>query len=118
MNVSKSDEEIHGALIHDNNETVSRKHTKLMKGFLYHGTLWTSIEKIIETPLFVNSELTSLVQIADLCSYSIRRFFENDETYLIDRIKSRFDKKKGKFVGVRHFTNSSCKCFICKQICS
>ena len=117
--VSKStnDKELYGALIHDNNETVSRKLTNLMKQFLYHGTLWTRIDKIIETPLFVNSELTGLVQIADLCSYSLRRFFENGETDLIDRIKSRFDRKDNKYVGVRHFTNSSCPCFICKHIC-
>ena len=118
--VSKShhDQELFGALIHDNNETVSKKLTKLMKQFLYHGTLWTRIEKTIETPLFVNSELTSLVQVADLCSYSLRRFHENGETDLVDRIKSRFDKKGGKFVGVRHFTNSKCHCFICQHICN
>ena len=117
--ISKSthDNELYGALIHDNNETVSKKHTILMKEFLYHGTLWTRIEKIIETPLFVNSELTSLVQIADLCSYSLRRFHENRETDLVDRIKSRFDKKGDKFVGVRHFTSSKCHCFICQHIC-
>ena len=88
-----------------------------MKHFLYHGTLWTKIEKTIETPLFVNSELTSLIQVADLCSYSIRRFHENNETDLIDRIKSRFDKKNNKYVGIRHFSDPACKCFICNHVC-
>ena len=76
--VSKStgNNKLFGTLIHDNNETVSKKHTNLMKIFHQRGTLWTSIEHIIETPFFVNSELTSLVQIADLCSYSLRRYFE------------------------------------------
>ena len=109
-----NDNYLFGALIHDNNETVSKKHTELMKRFHKHGTLWTSIEKIIETPLFVNSELTSLVQIADLCSYTLRRYFENDESDLLDRISSRFDKKDGKIVGVRHFTNNACQCIFCK----
>lgn len=114
--VSKStgDSELFGALIHDNNETVSKKHTALMKRFHNHGTLWTSIEHIIETPLFVNSELTNLVQIADLCSYSLRRYFENNETNFLNRIQSRFDRKNGKIVGLRHFSDSSCRCQFCQ----
>lgn len=113
--VSKStrDSQLYGTLIHDNNETVSKKHTALMKKFHSYGTLWTSIEHIIETPFFVNSELTSLVQIADLCCYSLRRYFENQETDLLDRIQSRFDRKNGKIVGVRHFTDSTCQCRFC-----
>ncbi|HEX2788255.1 MAG TPA: DUF3800 domain-containing protein [Ignavibacteria bacterium] len=103
-----------GILIHDNNETVARKHTELMKQFYSKGTLWTNIEKIIETPLFVNSELTSMIQIADVCAYSIRRYLENDETELFDEIYKRADRKKnGVVVGIRHFSNSSCKCQIC-----
>ena len=35
---SRSDDQIFGALIHDNNETVSRKHTDLMKRFHKDGT--------------------------------------------------------------------------------
>ncbi len=45
-----------------------------MKSFYDKGTNWTDLEHIIETPLFVDSELTSLVQIADLCAYAIRRY--------------------------------------------
>jgi hypothetical protein len=115
--ISKSNNNcsLYGTLIHDNNETVSKKHTSLMKSFHKHGTLWTSIEHIIETPFFVNSELTSLVQIADLCSFSLRRYFENGETDLIERIQSRFDRKDGKIVGIRHFTDSSCECMFCNS---
>jgi len=113
--VSKStkDNNLFGALIHDNNETVSIKHTALMRRFHEQGTLWTKIEKIIETPLFVNSELTSIVQIADLCSFSLRRYFENGETNLLKRLLPRIDRKKGKIVGMRHFTEPSCRCLIC-----
>lgn len=115
---SRKEKDTYGVIIHDNNETVSKKHTMLMKKFHKQGTLWTSINKIIETPLFVNSELTGLIQIADLCSYSLRRFFENNDTDLIDRIKSRFDRKDNKFVGIRHFTDDTCQCFICNQECN
>lgn len=112
---SRSDKTVFGALIHDNNETVSKKHTELMKGFHKHGTLWTRIEKIIETPLFVNSELTGLVQIADLCSYSLRRYLENGEDNLLKLILPRADRKKGKIVGIRHFSEPDCSCKLCSS---
>lgn len=103
----------YGLLIHDNNETVAKKHTILMKRFHTNGTLWTNLKNIIETPLFVNSELTGMVQIADLCAYALRRYIENDESELFDLVFQRADRKDGMVVGVRHFTNAGCLCKIC-----
>lgn len=77
------------------------------------GTLWTSIKHIVETPFFVDSELTGMIQIADLCSIALRRFFENGDTDLFNRISPRFDKHHGKLVGVRHFTEPTCSCEVC-----
>ena len=105
--------ELFGTLIHDNNETVSKKHTELMKKFHLQGTFFTQIKHIIETPFFVNSELTSLVQIADLCSFSIRRYLENNEDDLFTRIESRIGRLNGKVVSARHFTDKTCKCIMC-----
>ncbi len=104
----------YGLIVHDNNETVEKKHTQLMREFQRKGTLWTRIERIIETPLFVDSQLTSMVQIADLCSYSLRRFVENGETTLFNKIYTRADRNRRRVVGVRHFTDAGCQCAICK----
>src|SRR5690606_14584017 len=49
-------------LVHDNNQTVAKKHTDLMRQFHANGTLWTTVDNIIETPLFVDSSLTRMVQ--------------------------------------------------------
>ncbi len=114
-NMENNNEAVYGVLIHDNNETVAKRHTELMQRFHRQGTLWTKIHHIIETPLFVNSELTGMVQVADLCSYVLRRYFENNETELFDLLKKRFDKAHGKIVGVRHFTNDRCGCAICME---
>ena len=103
----------YGLIVHDNNETVARKHTSLMRDFHQKGTLWIDIQNIIETPLFVDSKLTSMVQIADLCSYSLRRFTENGETALFEKIYTRADRYLGRTVGVRHFTDDGCQCTIC-----
>jgi hypothetical protein len=105
----------HGLLVHDNNETVAKRHTNLMRYFHQQGTLWTSVNRIIETPLFVNSSLTSMVQMADLCSYALRRYLENSETDLFRRIFVRADRAYNTVVGVRHFTDLSCACEICQS---
>jgi len=114
QNVSQPDNKFYGLLIHDNNQTIARKHTRLMKDFHANGTLWTHINHIIETPLFVDSELTSLVQIADLCSYALRRYLENNESVLFEEVFKRADRKNGVVVGVRHWADLSCGCVICR----
>lgn len=105
----------YGLLVHDNNETVAKKHTELMRQFHQDGTLWTAIKRIIDTPLFVNSSLTRMVQMADLCAYSLRRYFENGEAQLFEKIFPRADRAKGGVVvGVRHFAETKkCGCKVC-----
>lgn len=115
QNISMGKKTNHGLLIHDNNQTVALKHTMLMKDFHNKGTLWTSIKNIIETPLFVDSSLTSMVQLADLCAYAIRRYLENNEETLFCHIFKRADRKEKVVVGIRHFTDPSCSCKICSS---
>jgi len=104
-----------GLLIEDNNETRAKRLTELMRSFRIKGTAWwTGVDRIIETPLFVNSQLTGMVQMADLCAYATRRFFEHGETNLFDRIFPRFDRKGTKLVGICHYTGASpCVCKVC-----
>jgi hypothetical protein len=62
----------------------------------------------------VNSSLTSMVQMVDLCAYALRRFVENQETDLFNRIFQRADRAGGGYtVGVRHFAGLTCRCQIC-----
>ena len=113
-NVSATSVDNFGLIIQDNNQTVAKNITALMRRFHVQGTLWARVERIIETPLFVDSSLTSMVQMADLCAYATRRFFENGEEDLFDRIFDRFDKAGGKIVGIRHYVGAKiCKCKVC-----
>lgn len=114
QNISRGSSSSHlGMLVHDNNLTIERKHTELMKMFHQKGTLWTQVNNIIETPLFVDSQLTSMVQIADICAYALRRYLENNEDELFDLVFHRADRIETVVVGVRHFTHNACKCKIC-----
>jgi hypothetical protein len=115
-----------GLLIHDNNATVALKHTRHLRAIrdleetahgAFHGYFY---DRIIETPLFVDSGLTRMIQLADLWAYSLRRFVENGETHLFSILYS----KEGTMIGgiqypvsranVRHFAEPSCSCLICK----
>jgi len=104
-----------GMLIHDNNQTVAKKLTDIMIRFHDAGTLWTKVKNIIETPLFVDSKLTAMVQIADLCSYAFRRYLGNGEKTLFSNVYNRADRKDGRVVGVRHFSEKTCPCLICQS---
>ncbi|HPG35845.1 MAG TPA: DUF3800 domain-containing protein, partial [bacterium] len=64
---------------------------------------------------FVNSELTGMIQLSDLCCYAIRRYLENGERELFDLVFKRGDRKNEKCVGIRHFSNNRCECVICKS---
>ena len=111
---AEKNEKPYGLLVHDNNQTIAKKHTDLMKRFHEEGTPWTNLDNIVETPLFVDSRLTGMVQIADLCAYALRRFLENSETGLFSKIFSRADRLGSKVVGVRHYSSKSCACEICR----
>ncbi len=105
----------YGLLVQDHNETVAKRLTDLMRRFHRSGTRWTpSIHLLVETPLFVDSRLTSMVQVADLAAYAVRRYLEKRETLLFEPIATRFDARNGRWVGVRHYRGARpCDCRIC-----
>lgn len=104
-----------GIIVQDHNSSEAIGLTKLMRAFYKTGTQWRQINRIVETPLFVDSQITELVQIADYCAYATRRFFDNGEQLLFDKIYSRFDRvPAGHLVGLRHMTcGVQCRCKVC-----
>lgn len=112
--VETGDQKTVGLIAHDHDDTSAERLTQLMRYFHTSGTIWNRITRIIETPFFVDSRLTAGIQLADLCAYSIRRFCENAETDLFDRIYNRAHRVEGRAVGVRHYTGArECACTIC-----
>jgi hypothetical protein len=103
-----------GLLAHDHDDTSADRLTQLMRQFHASGTMWTRITRIIETPFFVDSRLTVGVQLADLCAYAIRRYCENGEDDLFNRLYSRVHRVGGRTVGIRHYVGTRrCGCIIC-----
>jgi hypothetical protein len=103
-----------GIVVHDKNDTVAPRLTRLARQFHSTGTLYRQIPDIVETPLFVDSSMTSMIQMADLCAYALRRLLENSESRFWDILETRVDKISEKLVGVRHYTGRRpCACRIC-----
>ena len=106
-----------GILVQDNNPTVSKKLTQMMRKFHKQGTAWIDIKNIVETPFFVDSQLTSMIQVADTCAYATRRYYENNENTLFSKIFPKFDRVKGQLVGIRHYpAPDDCACLVCKEV--
>ena len=112
-----------GLLIHDNNPTVALKHTRQLR-VIQDGAIRAGLnlfDRIIETPLFVDSSLTRMIQLADLWAYLLRRYVENGDTNLFSVL---FSKEKSLVNGIQHpihryhiqhFAEPSCQCSICKN---
>jgi hypothetical protein len=110
-----------GLLIHDNNPTVALKHTRQLRTIreneisARHGIF----DRIIETPLFVDSSLTRMIQLADLWGYSLRRYVENGDSKLFSILYSKQKTMIGAIqhpaprVRVDHFAEPTCSCSIC-----
>jgi len=103
-----------GMLVYDHDQAVSTQLTERMRRFHVAGTQYAKIRNIVETPFFVDSSLTSMIQLADLAAYYTRRLCENAEEEMFRRFEPRFDRLNGLMVGLRHFTgNRRCTCIIC-----
>ena len=103
-----------GLIIQDNNENMKRRLHSLSKFFHKKGTLFTKLNNIVETPLFVDSEITTMIQIADIVSYGIRRYLDNNENNIFSYIYRRAYWSAGKQQSIVHYTGQKdCHCKIC-----
>lgn len=115
--ISGEDQKEYGLLIHDECESVRALHSSNMKRYYRQGTFGSGIHHIIETPLFVDSSLTGMVQIADLCAYALRRYYDENDDSLFHILKGRADKIGRRIVGINHYVsrNTICTCEICRN---
>ena len=90
---------------------------RLARDFRLDGHRWGQLHNIGETPLFVDSRATRMIQYADLIAYALRQYYEHGVSVHIDRIARLFDSEGGVIHGLVHYTpqGSGCNCLICRQ---
>ena len=88
---------------------------KLAKDFRVGGTRWGDLHHIVETPLFVDSRASRLIQVADHIAYAVFRRYNSGDTQYFDIFSSRFDQFENVVHGLAHKqkNNPSCMCPAC-----
>ena len=104
-----------GLLVADHNETQAKRLPAMLRKFQASGTRWSKIDRVIEAPFFVDSASCSGIQLADCCSYALRRCLEKGEERRFEMIFAKFYRSGNKLVGLRHFTARKCPCMICRE---
>ena len=79
------------------------------------GTRWGVIRNLADTPLFVDSRASRVIQLADHVAYSVFRRYQARDTQYLDLIDSKFDSEDGIVHGLAHKEpgNPGCMCIAC-----
>ena len=88
---------------------------KLAQDFRVGGTRWGKIHHLVETPLFVDSRASRLIQLADHIAYAVFRRYNAGDAQYFDVFASRFDQEEGIIHGLSHkqTNNPHCMCPAC-----
>ncbi len=79
------------------------------------GTRWGGIRNLADTPLFVDSRASRVIQLADHVAYAVFRRYNSSDTQYFDILAPRFDSSAGILHGLAHklSNNASCMCPAC-----
>ncbi|HXF99760.1 MAG TPA: DUF3800 domain-containing protein [Bacteroidota bacterium] len=88
---------------------------KMARDFRTFGTQWGYIRNLAETPLFVPSKASRLVQVADAIAYAVFRRYNASDTNYFDVIAHKFYSHQNVVHGLAHKqkVNSQCMCIAC-----
>ena len=114
INANQDSDSQRGLLILDKT-TYETTLQQLALKFRTLGTDWGVIQNIADTPLFVNSQASRVIQLADHVAYSVFRLYQASDTQYFNVIASRFDSEEGKIHGLVHKErdNPTCMCIAC-----
>ena len=79
------------------------------------GTTWGVIRNLADTPLFVDSRASRVIQLADHIAYAVFRRYQAGDTQYLDIIAGKFDSEDGVVHGLAHKEpgNPGCMCIAC-----
>lgn len=88
---------------------------QMARNFRVLGTKWGGIHNLADTPLFVDSRASRVVQLADHVAYAVFRRYNASDTQYFDIISGKFDVHEGVLHGLRHLQreNANCMCPAC-----
>lgn len=87
----------------------------LARRFRRLGTQWGVIRNLVDTPMFINSKASRIVQLADHVAYATFRRYESGDASYFDIVASRFYEAQGIIHGLCHkqTIDMNCMCPAC-----
>jgi hypothetical protein len=88
---------------------------RMARDFRTLGTQWGVIRNLADTPLFVDSRASRVVQLADHVAYAVFRRYNAKDAQYFDIIAQKFDADGGVIHGLVHkqLEDSNCMCIAC-----
>ncbi|NOX53086.1 MAG: DUF3800 domain-containing protein [Planctomycetes bacterium] len=88
---------------------------KMARDFRTLGTQWGVIRYLADTPLFVDSRASRVIQLADHIAYAVFRRYNAHDAQYFDLIASKFDSADGIIHGLAHkqTVDPNCMCIAC-----
>jgi len=83
-----------GLIVFDECSTEKRIQT-LAREFKFNGHTYGKLRNFAEVPVFLDSQASRLIQLADLVAYALFRHFEHGDSKYYDVISSSFDSDGG-----------------------
>lgn len=75
------------------------------------GASWGKVKHLAEIPMFTDSHLTRMLQIADFVAYAVFRRYQHGDSQFLDKIIARFDQSEGILHGLVHLVAKHQECF-------
>ena len=87
----------------------------MAREFRTFGTRWGVVRNLADTPLFIDSSASRVIQLADHVAYAVFRRYESGDTQYFDLIASKFDTADGVVHGLVHkqYSDPKCMCLAC-----
>jgi hypothetical protein len=91
------------------------KHEKTVQSLLTEyrttGASFGRIKHLAEVPLFTDSKITRMLQLADFVAYAVFRRYESSDLVFLDQIIHKFHQSNGKLHGLMHLVSPNPECF-------
>lgn len=102
-----------GLLIID--QAHQARYRELIAEFQSVGSKYGKMTNIVDIPYFAGAQDTRMLEIADVCAYSVFRLYERKDHEYFDKLYPSFDKTslRGGPEGLKHFTDEECNCIAC-----
>lgn len=83
----------------------------LLRQYRTTGASFGRVKHLAEIPLFTDSRLTRMLQLADCVAYAVFRYYERKDMQLMDQILRKFHESGGKLHGLIHLVADYQSCF-------